>query len=110
MELTEVPSRESKKVEKGGKPAAAPRWRITKCPAPASRISFAEWKRTIEVNFPDLVVAAQAALSVVAQFLIKDITNPFALVLVDVPSSGKTIAINFFANIPEITYATDKFT
>src|SRR3989338_6632121 len=61
-------------------------------------------------NFPDLLFASGVALSVGAQFLIKDITNPFALVLVDVPSSGKTICINFFDNIPELSYATDKFT
>jgi len=49
-------------------------------------------------------------LSIISQILIKEISNPFALVLVDVPSSGKTIAINFFDRIPELTYATDKFT
>jgi hypothetical protein len=31
-------------------------------------------------------------------------------VLVDVPSAGKTITLNFFAEIDQLTYATDKFT
>jgi hypothetical protein len=37
------------------------------------------------------------------------VTNPFALALVDVPASGKTITLNFF-NIPSLAYATDNFT
>jgi len=73
-------------------------------------ITFDEWRNTIEDNFPDLVFPAEIALSIIAQILIKDVTNPFALVLVDVPASGKTIAINFFADIEGLTYASDKFT
>jgi hypothetical protein len=87
-----------------------PRLRIAKCPVPEKLVTFEEWKSVISDNFPDLRFAAEVALSVVAQFLIKDIANPFALVLVDVPSSGKTITINFFDDIPELSYATDKFT
>mgnify|MGYP001594094635 CR=1 FL=1 len=87
-----------------------PRVRIAKCPTPEKPVTFDEWVSTVNTNFPDLRFAAETALSTLSQFLIKDITNPFALVLVDVPSSGKTIAINFFDGIPELTYATDKFT
>lgn len=87
-----------------------PRNRIAVCPKPSEAVTFNQWGVTIANNFPDLSFASEVALSVLAQFLIKDITNPFALVLVDVPSSGKTIAINFFSDIPELTYATDKFT
>ncbi|MDO8513939.1 MAG: bifunctional DNA primase/polymerase [bacterium] len=89
---------------------AEPRKRIAKCPAPSKPVAFEEWADTISTNFLDLRFASEVALSTVSQFLIKDITNPFALVLVDVPSSGKTIAINFFDDIPELTYASDKFT
>jgi hypothetical protein len=67
-------------------------------------------KSTEYVNNINNTIDPEAALAVVAQFIIKDITNPFALVLVDVPSSGKTITINFFDDIPELSYATDKFT
>ncbi len=87
-----------------------PRARIAKCPAPEKPVTFDEWTDIVDTNFPDLRFAAETALSTLSQFLIKDITNPFALILVDVPSSGKTIAINFFDGIPELTYATDKFT
>lgn len=97
-----------KKAREAAKPE--PRARIAKCPAPEKPVTFEEWANTISANFPDLRFASEVALSTLSQFLIKDITNPFALVLVDVPSSGKTIAINFFADIPELTYATDKFT
>lgn len=109
--IKEHPSPRKPKAPKNeGKPVSEPRSRIAKCPTPASITSFDEWRQTIETNFPDLLPAAESALSIVTQFLIKDITNPFALVFVDVPSSGKTIAINFFDKIPELTYPTDKFT
>lgn len=102
--------RKSKTSEDASELTTEPRPRIARCPAPTVEVSFKDWQETIQSNFPDLLPAAETALSVITQFLIKDITNPFALVLVDVPSSGKTIAINFFDGIPELTYATDKFT
>lgn len=84
--------------------------RVTKIEKPFKPTSFEEWQAIIKDNFPDLLFSAEIGLSIVSQILIKEITNPFALVLVDVPSSGKTICINFFDRIPELTYATDKFT
>ncbi len=77
---------------------------------PEKEVTLAEWRNVISSNFPDCLFPAEVAMSIVAQLLIKDITNPFALVLVGPPSSGKTITINFFANIPEVTYSTDNFT
>jgi hypothetical protein len=46
----------------------------------------------------------------VAQLLLNDISNPFALVLVDVPSSTKTITLNFFDGLDALIYPTDNFT
>ncbi|NTW26862.1 MAG: hypothetical protein HGA36_00900 [Candidatus Moranbacteria bacterium] len=68
------------------------------------------WRNTVNENFPDLLIPAEAGLSVMAQLLIRDIKNPFALVFVDVPSSGKTIALNFFSTIKDLIYTTDNFT
>lgn len=73
-------------------------------------VRFEEWLDIVMQNFPDCAFAAEVGLSVISQLLIKDITNPFALVLVDVPSSGKTITINFFDGLEGLTYASDKFT
>jgi hypothetical protein len=84
--------------------------RIIKIESVEREMTFSEWRETIKSNFPDLVFASEVAASIVAQILIIDLTNPFALVLVDVPSSGKTITINFFSEIEGLTYATDKFT
>jgi hypothetical protein len=46
--------------------------------------------------------AAEICASVFAQLLLNDVANPFALALVDVPSSGKTITFTLngagFAN------------
>lgn len=84
--------------------------RIKKVEKLEKEVSFVEWKETIKSNFPELLFPAEFGLSIIAQILIKEITNPFSLVLVDVPSAGKTITINFFSEIEGLTYATDKFT
>ncbi len=77
---------------------------------PKTKIEISEWKAIINDNFPDLLFAAEAGLSVVGQLLIEDIKNPFALVYVDVPSSGKTITLNFFSTLKDLVYTTDNFT
>mgnify|MGYP001612401227 CR=1 FL=1 len=84
--------------------------RIKKIVKPAQEVNFEEWQKVVKNNFPELLFASEVGLSIIAQILIKEITNPFALVLVDVPSAGKTITINFFSEINELTYASDKFT
>jgi hypothetical protein len=84
--------------------------RVIPPPAPFEEVTFKDWKEKIDFHFPTLSFAAEVALSIMAQILIADITNPFALVLVDVPSSGKTITLNFFAGIEGLTYSNDKFT
>jgi hypothetical protein len=60
-------------------------------------------------NFAEYQRPAEICASVFAQLLLNDVANPFALCLVDVPSSGKTITLNFF-DVPELAYATDSFT
>jgi len=84
--------------------------RIKKVAKPERETSFEEWQKNISDNFPELLFASEVGLSIISQILIREITNPFALVLVDVPSAGKTITINFFSEMNELTYASDKFT
>lgn len=84
--------------------------RIMRVGKPENIITLDEWRETVRERFPDCAFPAEVAMSVMAQILIKDITNPFALVLVDVPSSGKTITINFFDALEGLVYASDKFT
>lgn len=84
--------------------------RIYKFDKPEIDVSFEDWKKVINENFPDLIFPAEVCGSVISQILIKDITNPSAIILVDSPSSGKTITLNLFTDIPELTYPTDKFT
>jgi len=69
-----------------------------------------EWRGIIKDNFPELAFPAEIGLSVIGQLLIDDIKNPFALVYVDVPSSGKTIILNLFAACKNIAVTTDDFT
>jgi hypothetical protein len=82
--------------------------RVAKLEPPARPVSFSEWRSVTEENFPTLVKPAEVCLSVVAQLLLNDVTNPFALALVDAPSSGKTITLNFFEE-PGLIYSTDYF-
>lgn len=84
--------------------------RIKEIDKPDRPLTIHQWGETIDSRFPDYRFAAEVGLSVLAQILINDVRNPFALVLVDVPSAGKTITINFFSDIPGITYSTDVFT
>lgn len=72
--------------------------------------TYEEWLEVIQENFPDLEFASRLCAAVSAQLLINDITNPFGVVLVDVPSAGKTIALNFFDINEDLVYSTDKFT
>ena len=72
-------------------------------------MNFEQWQAVIMANFPEYARPAEICASVFAQLLLNDVANPFALVLVDVPSSGKTITLNFF-DVPELAYATDNFT
>ncbi len=87
-----------------------PEPRIKKFPKPERAVDFQEWREIISEHFPDLLFPAEVGLSIISQILITEITNPFSLVYVDVPSAGKTIAINFFSEIDGLTYASDKFT
>lgn len=84
--------------------------RITQITQDYEPITFTAWRDVIQSQFPDLVFPAEICASIVCQILIHEITNPFAMVLVGVPSGGKTICVNFFDAIDELTYATDKFT
>ena len=73
-------------------------------------MNIEQWRSKVKRMFPEYVVPAEVALSVVHQLCIADITNPFGLVFIDVPSSGKTTVLNFFADLEDLVYATDKFT
>jgi hypothetical protein len=83
--------------------------RVVKLRRSPEPLNFAEWRAVLRDNFPALVKPATICASVIAQLLLNDVTNPFALALVDVPSSGKTITLNFF-DVPELIYSTDDFT
>ena len=82
--------------------------RVAKLEPPVKPLSFSEWREIVGQNFPALVKPAEICASVIAQLLLNDVTNPFALALVDAPSSGKTITLNFFDE-PGLTYSTDYF-
>jgi phage/plasmid primase-like uncharacterized protein len=84
--------------------------RIAKLIPPSKPLTCEQWRSVIKRNFPTLVGAAEICLSVEAQLLLNDVCNPFALALVDVPSSGKTIILNFFDGPSELSYTTDNFT
>ena len=77
--------------------------------SPVTPMDFKQWQAVISANFPAYARPAEICAGVVAQLLLNDVANPFALALVDVPSSGKTIILNFF-DVPDLAYTTDNFT
>lgn len=84
--------------------------RYISLPEPEQNISIEHWRKSLHEHFPECLMAAEVGVSTIVQLLIKDVRNPFALVYVDVPSSGKTITLNFFSSLEEIVYTTDAFT
>ena len=84
--------------------------RVAKLKRPEQPCTIDQWHAVIRKHFPALLRPAEVCLSVVAQLLLNDVSNPFALALVDVPASGKTITLNFFDGSAELTYTTDNFT
>ena len=76
---------------------------------PKDQLDFTQWQGVISAHFPVYARPAEICASVFAQLLLNDVVNPFALALVDVPSSGKTITLNFF-DVKELAYTTDSFT
>jgi len=68
-----------------------------------------DWRDEIGKHFPEFVIPAEIAISVLCQLLIDDISNPFGLVFVGMPSSGKTITLNFFSELTDLVYTTDNF-
>jgi predicted transcriptional regulator len=87
-------------------PAPCRPLRVEPPPAP---MDFRQWQWVISANFPAYARPAEICASVIVQLLLNDVANPFALALVDVPSSGKTITLNFF-DVPDLAYTTDNFT
>jgi 5S rRNA maturation endonuclease (ribonuclease M5) len=91
------------------KTAVAEQPRVAQVEPPQTPVTLTEWRDEIAKNFPSLARPAEICLSVEAQLLLNDVVNPFALALVDVPASGKTITLNFFKNPEELAYTTDYF-
>jgi twinkle protein len=84
--------------------------RVVPVPKPSRLVEFEKWREVVAGNFPELVFASEVILSVICQILLTDVHNPFGLVLVDDPASGKTLTLNLFKGAEEIVYLTDKFT
>jgi len=72
-------------------------------------LNYAEWSKVIESNFSQAVFEAEALASAAAILRIKDVANPFGLILVGPPSSMKTTLLNLFAE-SNLSYKTDFFT
>ena len=82
---------------------------IPKLKKPDQHITKEQWDKVIKANFPDLWPVAEIVLAGITQLLIKDIVNPFGLILVDKPASGKTLTLNFFSGLDELVFADDNF-
>ena len=75
------------------------------------KVDIQGWRKVISKYFLGLLFPAEVGLSVLCQLRIKDIRYPFGLVYLGVPSSGKTITLNFFSELgSEFVFTTDDFT
>lgn len=84
--------------------------RIKQIEEPVAKVSYDQWEVVIKTNFPQLLIPAKIGMALLAQFLINDITNAVAVVLIGPPASGKTISTNMFSGIKDFTYTSDNFT
>jgi hypothetical protein len=84
--------------------------RIAKLTSPVQPVSLEQWRTIIKANFPTLLRPAETCLSVLAQLLLNDVSNPFCFSPCRCAASGKTITLNFFDGPIELTYTTDNFT
>jgi 5S rRNA maturation endonuclease (ribonuclease M5) len=110
--IEQAPAREKSDAKPASAPqeaAIAEQSRVAKVEPPQTPVTLTQWREVITKNFPPLTRPAEIGLSVEVQLILNDVRNPFALVYVDVPSSGKTITLNFFTNPKELAYTTDYF-
>ena len=84
--------------------------RYSSLPEPESEVDLATWREQVGKLFPECMAAGEVGLSVISQLIISDVRNPFGLVYVGAPSAGKTITLNFFSELDELTCITDNFT
>lgn len=82
---------------------------IAEVSRPIEDVTYEQWMAKVKELFPALASATECCASVIAQLLVQDTTNCFGLILVDVPSSGKTICLNFFVGLQELVYTSDDF-
>lgn len=82
---------------------------IAEVQRPVEDVTYEQWMARVKELFPALATATECCASVIAQLLVQDTTNCFGLILVDVPSSGKTICLNFFTGCEELVYTSDDF-
>jgi|RhiMethySRZTD1v2_1073278.scaffolds.fasta_scaffold454199_2 hypothetical protein len=66
-------------------------------------------RAVIEQNFPGLWPSVDLGLATIAGLLLKDNTNPVAVIYVGGPSSSKTTVADLFADHP-LCYVSDNFT
>lgn len=71
-------------------------------------------RKSVERHFPALWSAVEAGLSTCATLLLKDNSNPVALIYMAAPSSGKTTVVRMFEGVKvdgtDLCYRSDKFT
>lgn len=65
---------------------------------------------TVAYNFDSkMAFVVEVCVSVVSTLMLKDVSNPVGLILIDNPSTGKTTALSMFYDLPMV-YRSDAFT
>ena len=76
----------------------------------STKVTIDEVKKVVISNFPEYWPMTEACMATVATLLLKNNSNPTALVLIGEPSKGKTTVLELFEELEGIAYLTDQFT
>jgi hypothetical protein len=72
------------------------------------QVSYQDWEMFVKTRLPDHFKYIKLCCSIHAQLLVKQIEQPFSLVLVGPPSSGKTQALNVASLDKDLCICSDK--
>ena len=73
-------------------------------------VDYQDWHTTVCTALPKLEPHVVVCASAFAQLMIKDVTNPFAVILEGAPASGKTTCLSLFQEAKAVVHVTDRVT
>ena len=75
----------------------------------SQKVDIQQVKSVVSTSFPELWLQTEACLSTMVTLLLKNNSNPTALVLLGKASAGKSTVLKFFRGMDELVYSSDNF-